>query len=43
MVYSPLGEVILTTRQDVDWDNLPQQLVVGVPEETVQRFKLIGE
>jgi hypothetical protein len=43
MVYSPTGEVILTTRQDVDWDNLPQQLVVGVPEDTARRFGLVDQ
>ena len=42
MVYSPAGEVLLTTRQEVDWDNLPQQLVVGVPEETARRLRLLG-
>ena len=41
MVYSPSGEVMLTTRQEVDWDNLPQQILVGVPEETARSFGLI--
>ena len=42
MVHSPKGEVVLSTRQEVEWDNLPQQLVVGVPEETARRFGLLG-
>ena len=42
MVYSPAGEVVLTTRQEAEMDNLPQQIVVGVPEELARRHGLIG-
>ena len=42
MVYSPAGEVMLTTRQEAEPDNLPQQVVVGVPEETARRFGLLA-
>ena len=41
MVYSPVGEVILTTRQEVERDNLPQQMVVGVPEELARQVGLV--
>jgi hypothetical protein len=37
MVYNAKGEVILTTRQDTQENQLPQQLVVGVPEEVASR------
>jgi hypothetical protein len=42
MVYSPDNTVILTTREEVDWNHLPEQIVVGVPEETARSHQLIG-
>lgn len=41
MVYNPEGVVLLTTRQDVEVNNLPQQMIVGVPEELARQHGLI--
>jgi hypothetical protein len=41
MVYSSAGEVLLTTRQEVEANNLPQQLVVGVPHDLARSHGLI--
>jgi hypothetical protein len=42
MVYSPAGEVVLTTRQEAERDHLPQQIVVGVPENAARRYGLLS-
>ena len=41
MVYNAQGEVLISTRQHVEDNNLPQLITIGVPEELAKREGLI--